>query len=317
MSTDIQIIQPPKPRNRFYHLAGLGLLALNSWRHRIQGYKTPRPWFSQDGTRVLEYDRAVFSNWRHHLDDYLEFEIDLVDRSVLEVGPGTDLGTGLLWLAAGAESYTGLDAHPLVSAKTRALHEDLVRLIAGADAALLEKLLDAVRRLHAGEDGPLRYRVLEKFKLKKLDLDGFDLVVSHSALEHVARHDKTIEQLSERVSDRAHFIAELDLQTHTRWIRDHDPLNIYRYRNNTWRTFGFSGIPNRVRPDQWFETLEKCGWTDLRAWPQRVLPMEYVGEVESTLDQQFRGDPEQLAWLSVVVCASRAGERCWQRDEEV
>ena len=300
MSTDIQIVQPPKPRNGFYHLAGLGLLVLNSWRHRLRGYKTPRPWFSQDGARVLEYDRAVFANWRRHLDDYLEFEIDLADRSVVELGPGSDLGTGLLWLAAGAETYTGIDAHPLVGKKTRSLHEDLARLIAGADATLLEKLLDAVRRLHAGEDGPLRYRVYEKFKLKKLDLDGFDLVVSHSALEHVARADKTIEQISERVSDRAHFVAELDLQTHTRWIRDRDPLNIYRYRTNTWRTFSFSGIPNRVRPDAWFEALERCCWTDLRAWPQRVLPTDYVRAVEPALDQQFRGDPEQLGWLSVV-----------------
>ena len=102
MSTDIQIIQPPVPRNRLYHLIGLGMLAMNSWRHRIQGYKTPRPWFSQDASRILEYDRAVYTNWRRHLDDYLQFDFDLEGRNVVELGPGTDLGTGLLWLADGA-----------------------------------------------------------------------------------------------------------------------------------------------------------------------------------------------------------------------
>lgn len=316
MSTDIQIIQPPVPRNRLYHLIGLGMLAMNSWRHRIQGYKTPRPWFSQDASRILEYDRAVYTNWRRHLDDYLQFDFDLEGRNVVELGPGTDLGTGLLWLADGAGSYAGLDAHPLVGDKTRKTHEELARLIAGADAALLERLLDAVRLLHAGEDGPLRYRVLDSFKMTKLDLDGFDLVVSHSALEHVAKVDKTVEELSERVSERAHLVTEIDLQTHTRWIRDADPLNIYRYRKNTWRTFGFSGIPNRVRPDTYFESLERHNWCDLRAWPQRVLPAEYVAEVEPALARQFRGDPEHLAWLSVVLCASRRGERCWREVEE-
>ena len=315
MSTDIQIIQPPKPQNRLYHLIGLGMLALNSWRHRIQGYKTPRPWFSRDASRILDYDRAVYNNWRRHLEDYLQFELELEDRNVVELGPGTDLGTGLLWLADGAGSYTGLDAHPLVGDKTRKTHEELARLIAGADAALLERLLDAVHRLHSGEDGPLRYRVLDGFRISRLDLDGFDLVVSHSALEHVSNIRRTIERLSERVSDRAHLVAEIDLQTHTRWIRDHDPLNIYRYRRNTWRTFGFSGIPNRVRPDTYFEALEQNNWCDLRAWPQRVLPMDYVRQVEPSLARKFRGDPEHLSWLSVVVCASRRGERSWREEE--
>jgi SAM-dependent methyltransferase len=315
MTRDIEIVQPPGPHNRLYHLVGLGFLALNSWRHRIRGYRTPRPWFSRDTGRILRYDRAVFSNWQRHLEDYLEFEFNLDGRTVLEIGPGTDLGTGLLWLAAGAESYVGVDAHTLVTGKTRGLHEELARLIAGADATLLERLLDAVRRLHANEDGPLRYRVMAGFNLEKLDLDGFDLVVSHSALEHVAKIERSIESLSKRVSDRAHLVAEIDLQTHTRWIRDHDPLNIYRYRNNTWRTFSFSGIPNRVRPDTYFEALEKHEWTDLRIYPQRVLPMDYVQRVEHTLDQQFRDDPEHMSWLSIVICASRSGERSWRGGE--
>ena len=70
----------------------------------------------------------------------------------------------------------------------------------GAASDRLEQLLDAVRRLHAGEDGPLRYRVLEKFKLGKLDLEGFDLVLrrqqlldlgpaqAREHLRHVTRH---------------------------------------------------------------------------------------------------------------------------------
>jgi hypothetical protein len=178
----------------------------------------------------------------------------------------------------------------------------------------LERLLEAVRALHAGEDGMLRYRVLDGFNLKKLDLGDFDLVVSHSALEHVARIPKAFERLSEKVSDRAHFVAEIDLQTHTRWLRDNDPLNQYRYHPNTWRTFGFSGIPNRTRPDTYFESLERHGWCDLRVYPKRVLPMEYVRSVEGSLDPKFRGDPEHLSWLSIVVCASRTGERCWQQE---
>ena len=158
----------------------------------------------------------------------------------------------------------------------------------------------------------------------RLSLDEFrGLYVSDQQVDDLVRQGveegadhPTVEELSERVSERAHLVTEIDLQTHTRWIRDADPLNIYRYRKNTWRTFGFSGIPNRVRPDTYFESLERHNWCDLRAWPQRVLPAEYVAEVEPALARQFRGDPEHLAWLSVVLCASRRGERCWREVEE-
>src|SRR5690606_32776454 len=136
-----------------------------------------------------------------------------------------------------------------------------------------------------------------------------------SAFEHFADVDRSFAQLAPLVTDRAHLASEIDLQTHTRWIRDADPLNIYRYRRRLYTSFGFSGIPNRIRPDEYLEILERHGWCDLRVYPRRVLEAGYVSAVEPSLDPRFRGDPEQLGWLSIVLCASRKGERSWKVTE--
>ena len=141
-------------------------------------------------------------------------------------------------------------------------------------------------------------------------------MVSHSAFEHLSRPRHSLAQLSDLVSDRAHLIAEIDLQTHTRWIRNVDPLNIYRYSGQLYRSLRFSGSPNRFRPDDYLNTLESEGWVDLRIYPQRVLEPKYVELVEPALDPRFQGDPEHLGWLTITLCASRRGERSWKREAE-
>ncbi|HKK71842.1 MAG TPA: hypothetical protein VKA86_11535 [Candidatus Krumholzibacteria bacterium] len=315
MIRDVETLSPPPVHNRLHHAAGLALLALNSVRHRVLGYRTPRPQSAADADETLHYDRAVFENWVQHLRDYLQRDPILPGHAVLEIGPGPDLGTGLLWLAAGAESYTAIDAHRLVpSRRAGELHRALAAGIAGQDVELLDRLHDAIDALEAGDpDSPLRYRVIENFDLGRLPKDRYDLVVSHSALEHLSQVGTSFAQLSDAVTDRAHLVAEIDLQTHTRWIRDHDPLNIYRYSRKLYRSLGFSGIPNRVRPDDYLAHLERSGWYDLRVYPRRVLEIDYVRQVEPTLAPRYRGDLEQLAWMSIVLCASRRGERSWRK----
>lgn len=310
MILDVEHIPSPPVRNRLHHAAGAVLLALNAARHRVLGYRTPRP---SNAAEAHRYAFAVFDNWTRHLRNYLQRDIDLTGRHVLEIGPGPDLGTGLLWIDAGAASYTAVDVHALIGKKQAGLHRKIAAHVAGEDVDRLEQLYAALERFEAGDgDGPLRYRVLPDFDLTRLAPQRYDLVVSHSAFEHLGDVGKTFADLDEVTSDRAHLVAEIDLQTHTRWIRDADPLNIYRYSRQFYRSFHFSGIPNRVRPDEYLEHLEHTGWYDLRVYPRRVLDAEYIRGVEPGLAPGFRGDIEQLAWLSLVLCASRHGERSWR-----
>lgn len=311
MPHPIELLPSPPVHNRLFHLVGIAIMSLNRVRNRIRGYKTPRPENAPHALDALRYDSAVVENWLSHLAHYEGGEASLEGKDVLELGPGPDLGTGLILLARGARSYTAVDAHPLIHGTRAEQHRDLATAI----ATELE-LDDAGRRelveisVHPSEGpGRLRYLHLPNFDLGELEENGFDLILSHSSLEHVRKIKRTLRQVSAAARPKARFVAEIDLQTHTRWIRDHDPLNIYRYRSGLYQSLSFSGSPNRVRPDEYVEQLDKNRWTNPRFYPRRVLDPEYVHAVEPTLASKFRGDPEQLGWMSVVLCATKMKEK--------
>jgi SAM-dependent methyltransferase len=307
MPHEIELLPSPAVHNRLYHLVGIVIMSLNQMRHRIRGYRNPRPQDAPHATDALRYDRAVVENWLSHLSHYQAGEVDLKGKDILELGPGPDLGTGLILLAKGARSYTAIDAHPLVHRTSAEQHRDLAMAIAASfdlDDAGRRELVELALR-PSETDSRLRYVHLPRFDLETLEPDSYDLVFSHSSLEHVSRIKRTIEQVSRTARAGARFVAEIDLQTHTRWVRDHDPLNIYRYRSSLYQSLSFSGAPNRVRPDQYIQFLEANGWTNPRIYPRRVLDPKYVHAVEPSLAKRFRGDPERLGWMSVVQCATK------------
>lgn len=311
MSTQIEVLSRPLVHNRAYHALGLALMAINQWRHRVLGYRNPRPRGPRNPREALQYDQAVVRNWLEHLRQY---ELDHPGsgnpegRDVLEIGPGPDLGTGLILLAEGASSYAAVDAHPLLSQKRERQHRRIAALLArerGLSGRERDELIDLAAG--AGQEGSrLSYHHLPDFDLTSLEPNSVDLIVAHSSFEHIADVDRSLGEMARCARSNAVLVAEIDLQTHTRWIRDHDPLNIYRYRQQLYRSLSFNGSPNRVRPDQYLESLERHEWRNPRFFPRRVLDRDYVRAVEPSLNRHFRGDVEQLCWMSVVLCARRA-----------
>ncbi len=304
MVDEIEILPAPPVRNRRHHLAGLGILAANLVRHRIQGYRTPRPKPLTDPNAAYRYARSVVSNWLLHLNRYLRHPVELVGKSALELGPGPDLGTGLVLLGKGLACYRSIDVHPLLARAPKKLHLGLAERVAQESPVALEQLVEA---LDNGMEGPLGYVYDSKLDLEVFGASSFDLFLSHAVFEHLSKVDSVIADLSRVARPGALLVAEIDLQTHTRWIRDVDPLNIYRYQNATYRSLRFSGTPNRVRPDEYMHLLMQNGWKEVRFFPRRVLPPEYIERVEPTLARRFRGDLEHLGWLSVVLCARYGG----------
>lgn len=308
MVDDIEVLPAPIVRNRRHELAGFAILAANFMRHRIQGYRTPRPEPTRDAESSFRYARSVANNWLSHLNRYLRSKPPLEEWDALEIGPGSDLGTGLILLGEGLRSYRAVDVHPLLKASSKDLHRGICELTAAQTGTPTETLLAEVERFERGEDGRLGYVHDPRLRLEDFGEDRFDLLISHAAFEHLEDVDKTVRVLSKVARKGAVLVAEIDLQTHTRWIREVDPLNIYRYRDAIYRAFSFSGIPNRARPDDYMEALVRQGWRDIRFFPRRVLPAEYMERVGSTLAPRYREDREQMGWLSVVLCARYGGK---------
>jgi hypothetical protein len=102
------------------------------------------------------------------------------------------------------------------------------------------------------------------------------------------------------------MVLLIDLQTHSRWIRQKDPINIYRYPQWIYRLFAFRGIPNRVRPYQYKAACERHGWSNVVIKAGTLLPDKNFKAVKNQLAREFIDDKNQMNLLSFWLYATRA-----------
>jgi len=128
---------------------------------------------------------------------------------------------------------------------------------------------------------------------------------SQAVFEHFDIVERTVSQLSNIVHSGTILGAEIDLRTHTRWIRDVDPLNIYRYGDPIYSLFRFHGSPNRIRSFEYKDYFEKQGWTKVNIIPLTRLEREYVAQINDRLSEKFRDPANQMEYLSIMICATK------------
>jgi SAM-dependent methyltransferase len=244
--------------------AGLGFLALAKAKHLLRGYTTPKPFGLDQADRCIDYAVGLGSMYAAALR---RRGVDLAGREVLELGPGSDLGVGLHLLRQGAARYLGFDRHDLASQAPAAFYERMAARGLADLAALGQR---------------------------------FDVVVSNAAFEHFDDVGRTVAQLGQVVRPGGVALISVDLQTHSRWIRERDPNNIYRYPPWLYRLFAFPGQPNRVRPGAYRAFFEQQGWQGVELVPDALLAPTRAARPAAA----FRGDG-QAGWLSFTLFARR------------
>jgi SAM-dependent methyltransferase len=264
--------------NVIYFGAGLGFLALAALKHWLEGYRTPKPFGFEDIDRCIDHDIDIVKNWIAHLSAYGG---SIEGKDVLELGPGSDLGTGACLLSRGARSYRAFDRHSLASRVPPEFYRRLSRLFPVDQAKLI---------FEADAD----------FDLSRLPPQSIDLIVSNAAFEHFDDVPRTIRQLSDLVRPGGQIVTVIDLQTHSRWIREVDPANIYRFPDWIYRLFYFSGQPNRVRAYQYRQHFEENGWRNVRVAVEASCNASHV-----SVHRQFRGPENEIDQLSICLCATR------------
>lgn len=294
-------------QNVFYFFAGLLFLFLAKVKHTVYGYTTPKPFDDTETLRCVKYDMDTVSEWLNWLKAYVRTDDYLRDKRVLELGPGSDLGIGLTLLGHGAKKYTAVDVNNLVESATPKLYEQLFVELKHAhpevDTGRLEQALTAQRE---GRQGCLNYVCRPDYDLvAAMNGDTVDIFFSQAAFEHFDNVERTIAQLTEIASVGSIAILSVDLRTHSRWIRDKDPNNIYRYPLWLYRLFRFRGVPNRVRPYQYRKLFEQFGWRDVLIEPLTSLDESRVATIRPFLNRPFRDLTAEMQTLTVLICARR------------
>src|SRR4051794_26346612 len=164
----------------------------------LRGYSTPKPFDVRDTDRAINYDFQVVDDWLAHLRQYGGREPSLVGKNILELGPGSDLGIGLLLLARGARRYNACDVNDLAKKVPDEFYEAFLarveRTETNSDRAQLRKALIAAR---GGGADAINYVVRDDFDLvKAFGAESIDMVFSQAAFEHFDDIAATVAQLT-------------------------------------------------------------------------------------------------------------------------
>lgn len=287
-------------RNAAMYALGLGFMALAWSKDKLTGYSTPNTVAADDLSGRVEYLHDVFDSWMR----FLPADFDVVGKDVLELCPGSSRGAGALFLAHGARSYHAVDAFPLAARETAEFHELVLDCMPDGDARApdVERARAIVRA--RGGDGLFTYTTGRDFDIVRL-VDGrsFDLIVSCAAFEHYDDVEKTISDTTRVARPGCQSVHIVDFQTHSRWIREHDPNNIYRYPESLYRLFAFPGQPNRRRPRDYRRAFQANGWGDVSVERSRIVAPELVGPSTAGLAPPFDGPDMDMTMLDGVVLA--------------
>ena len=242
-----------------WYWSGAAVLAINTVRNAMRGYRRPRPFSAEDQDRAHEYDVEVVDRWARFTD--------IAGLDVLELGPGPDLGTGAELLARGAASYVAVDAYPLARTVDTAFYERFrPEGAVGLDYVVCP--FDAIGN--------------------RLDRT-FDLVVSNACLEHVPDVPLVFAALHGLLRPGGRMVHLIDAQTHSRPLRMRDPLNIYRFGDRTYASLAkYPGAPNRLLADDYVQLATDCGLTGVEIIERRSLSQRFVRDIAPSLPARFR-----------------------------
>lgn len=214
------------------------------------------------GSDDASYSWRVFERHAKRLRE-LDFPFDA--RRILEVGPGQNIGGPVLWWAVcGGEGVhvTLWDAFPNMAPdkeSIRATAGALLETADGRDGAWPE-LCARLRSVVAGEIDPeIDYVVCDLAGFTARGEAPYDLLLSHSALEHVWSPEPTVRMLAEHTSDRGWHSMQIDLMDHG--SRETNYLEMLEWSDFAyWLTMRFApGGLNRWRAQEFIDLYEALG----------------------------------------------------------
>ena len=282
-----KIIKPPKHNQFFLFSIGLCLMVINKIRHILIGYTTPRPFSTTEIELSIIYCFNVVKNWERTLIAYTGNLNPFKGKNIIEIGPGPDLGTGIIILALGAKSYTAIDKNELINNTSPSFYNVLLNRL--KELPGYEKAKIAVNNIPKRNfDEKFCYIYDPNFNLEKLPDKKFDTLVSQAVLEHIINISEIFQILYYKLKSHAIMINEVDLGTHTALIRNLDPLNHLRYSDAVWDLLRFDGSPNRLIMSDYKNILVRLGFKKIEAKQLVVIDKEYIKKSKPNLSKRFR-----------------------------
>lgn len=229
--------------------------------------------------------------------------------SILEFGPGENLGQGVLLVAMGAKKYTGLDLYKpphLLNSHSYLAAYELLNLTLPADVKLKSAQIFSVE----GEGvvfNPDRIEYLHPRQSYDIRLpDGsIDFAFSHSVFEHISDPAKTVTAMFKVLRSGGLSAHHFDMRDHNDFSK---PLEFLKFDEAAWNE-RFKGAnahlyTNRKRLPDFVALFERAGFTIVKVQPTGKVAMSE--EIRRGLHSDFQGyAPDDLAVVSALIVARK------------
>lgn len=253
------------------------------------------------------YNIGIHHYYNNFLEEYLGRD---VKAQVLEIGPGINLGTGLIFAMTGSRKYYGLDIYKDPDLFGAPQYQSIVSLLSLIAPGGIRTPADAIMKI-AGEQVSFdKDRIEYLYPRQSYDIplaDGsLDYVFSHATFEHIADPMKTIAAIHRVLRKGGVTAHQIDLRDHRDFSKPLEFLKIdagawkEKYRNpamahlymNRWRTSDFKAA------------FEKRGFQVLKVQPNETYPV--TEEMRKSLHQDFQKySLEDLSIVGVLIIAKK------------
>lgn len=202
-----------------------------------------------------EIERYAFSG----LNMLLEYLGSVKGKSILEIGAGDFLTSGLALMGAGAESYGVIDNYPGdyygATAKQwyRAIEEKWAHFY--PDIAWAKGLNAA--------DFPEKYADRLELIAKPIETSStkkrYDIICSFQVAEHISDIDAFAEMHNRLLETDGVAVHRIDYGPHDCWFYYKDPLTYLQFSDSVWKLSGSNrGTPNRFRHHEFLAAFERA-----------------------------------------------------------
>lgn len=243
----------------------------------VQRYRASRAAPYRPEKNSVDYIEGVFEN-----SSRLIRSRHPISGTVMEIGPGGNLGGLLMYLAAGCERGVAFDLVELVTDQ-----QDLYADLASDAGELLKRI---------------EYRVGEPIEQTSIPSESFDIIFSAACLEHVGDPDAALRSIFRLLEPGGVTTHSIDLRDH----RDFGaPLAFLRYSDRVWRAASSRRlVTNRWRASDWQRGFEAVGFTDIDVEVFEEVPA--TDRMRAQFHRRFRNnDLADLGALIINVTATK------------
>lgn len=249
--------------------------------------------------QIADYFIQCFANYQEQLglkgSDLNKY---LVNKVVLEYGPGDTMCMALLMYAHGAKRVRCVDRFPLskLSEKNIEVYHHLINSLNSAERS---RAYDAFNERGNPKSGFNPEAI--SYQVTKDGLSGahaeYDLIISCAVLEHVNSLDQTMLDIKNALKPAGLAIHRVDLKSHG--LDRHTDFDFLACPPIFYELmFSHKGVPNRWRVNKYRELAEKSKLSIKKLIPTGRIELDKVENIYRKVAKNF-GDIslDEFSWL--------------------